>query len=108
MKTYKTLLAARMNFFQRIIWRIRYDFSPQVTVVRKRAMDYAVLTRKNKWSEWTFREMMKNKHTDQVLKLVHVKYPEHLFFMPKEAFKKAARAQNKEAHKRADKTMTDY
>ena len=92
--SYETLSHREMNFFQRIIFRWKYNHTPQITLVRKRAMDYAVLTRKNKRSEWEFRELMKNKHADQAMKLARSKYPGYVFYLPKEALRKAAASLN--------------
>lgn len=88
-------LAPKMNFFQRLIWKFRYNHTPQVMIVHKTGFTWQVFTRVNSKGTWMFRETLKNKKAAQAMQFVKAKYRGYVFYMPERAFAKAAAALNK-------------
>ena len=88
-------LAPKMNFFQRLIWKFRYNHTPQVMIVHKTGFTWQVVTRGNSKGTWMFRETLKNKKAAQAMQYVRANYKQYVFYMPKTAMENAAKALNK-------------
>lgn len=58
-------LAPKMNIFQRLIWKFKYNRTPQVQVVRKSGFNWRVFTRNNSRAVWVYRETLKNKKKNE-------------------------------------------
>lgn len=88
-------LAPKMNFFQRLIWKFRYNHTPQVMIVHKTGFTWQVFTRVNSKGTWIFRETLHNKKAAQAMQYVRANYKQYVFYMPKIAMENAAKALNK-------------
>lgn len=60
-------LAPKMNFFQRLIWKFRYNHTPQVQIAHKSGFTWQVFTRVNSKGTWIYRETLKNKKAAQAM-----------------------------------------
>lgn len=92
-----TLASKEMNFFQRLIWRFKYNRTPQITLVHKSGFNWDVYTRRNKKAAWEKRETLRNKKAAAAMKYIRAQYPGYLFYLSDNAIKAAAAAQRKES-----------
>ena len=92
-------LAPKMNFFQRLSWKFKYNHTPQVQIVHKSGFTWQVFTRVNSKGTWIYRETLKNKKAAQAMQYVKANYKGYVFYLPDAAKKAAAAAQRKAAER---------
>lgn len=92
-------LAPKMNFFGRLIWRIKFRRAKQVTLIHRHGLNWIVATRNNAMSPWKERGRLSNKRAEQAFKYVRANYPGYLYYLPEAAVRKAALAQRMDSLK---------